>query len=164
MVNYQKLPIFFKVNMDRENHMVLQNSLSISSTSGFNKYLDLLVLINWTKIQRFNFINERMRKKISSWIEKQLSLTGKEVLFKIVTSATPNYVMQYFMLPLSFCEEIEKNIKQFWWGSTKRKIHQISWKRFTQSRLDGGLGFKYLHLFNLPIVAKQCQRIIFEAK
>lgn len=41
---------------------------------------------------------------------------GKEILFKTILQAIPNYVMSLFLLPKGTCEDLEKFFADFWWG------------------------------------------------
>ena len=49
-----------------------------------SRYLGLSMVIERIKKQVFTYIKERVVKKLSSWKEKLLSNTGKEVLLKSV--------------------------------------------------------------------------------
>lgn len=80
---------YFNTNMDDECLTSLQNSLGFR----FDKYLGLPALIGRAKNNREDYIVERVREKISPWVEKQFSLTSKEVLLKVAANAAPNYAM-----------------------------------------------------------------------
>ena len=77
------------------------------------------------KKEGFNFIKEKVWRKLQGWEGKLLSQVGREVLIKAVIQAIPTYAMGCFKLLLGLCHEIETIIKKFWWGQRgdKRKIH-----------------------------------------
>ena len=62
----------------------------------------------------FNYIKERVWRKLQGWEGKLLS------------QAIPTYAMGCFKLPLGR-DDIEAMIKKFWWGQrgNRRKIHWI---------------------------------------
>ena len=108
------------------------------------------------KKEGFNFIKEKVWRKLQGWEGKLLSQAGREVLIKVVIQAIPTYAMGCFKLPLSLCHEIETMIKKFWWGQRgdKRKIHWLKWDELTKSKLEGGMRFRDITMFNDSLLAK----------
>ncbi|CAL1411019.1 unnamed protein product [Linum trigynum] len=64
--------------------------------------------------------------------------------------------MQTTLLPISICDEIDKRIRRFIWGSTtnKRRVHLVHWEQVCQPKEKGGLGLKKAHELNLAFLAK----------
>ena len=91
-----------------------------------------------------------MWRKLQGWEGKLLSQAGREVLTKVVIQAIPTYAMGCFKMPLGLCHEIETMIKKFWWGQRgeKRKIHWLKSKELTKPKLEGGMGFRDIAMFN----------------
>ena len=105
----------------------------------------------------FEYIKERVWRKLHGWEEKLLSQAGREVLIKAVVQAIPPYTMNCFKLPLGLCDDIESMIRKFWWGQRgdRRKIHWVSWEVLCKPKAEGGMDFKNLALFNDALLAKQ---------
>jgi hypothetical protein len=53
------------------------------------KYLGLPIYICRSKQKSFEFLKEKIWKRIQGWREKLLSLAGKEILIKTVAQAIP---------------------------------------------------------------------------
>jgi len=51
-----------------------------------------------SKIRTFEYLKERVWKRIQGWKEKLLSKAGKGVLIKAVAQAIPSYAMSCFDL------------------------------------------------------------------
>ena len=82
------------------------------------------------------------------WTSKLLSSVGKEVLLRSVAQAIPSYCMSVFMLPISLCEELQRMMNSFWWGShgnQRKRIHWLSWDRLCERKECSGLNFHHLH-------------------
>ncbi|WJX93691.1 hypothetical protein P8452_75185 [Trifolium repens] len=162
-VNFQKSEIFCSrnVNVADQNH--ISNVLGVQTVLGTGKYLGLPSMIGRSKKSTFNFIKDRVWKKINSWSSKCLSKAGREVLIKSVLQSIPTYFMSIFTLPSSLCDEIEKMLNSFWWGHSgaqNRGIHWLSWDKLSMHKNDGGMGFKNLATFNLALLGKQGWRIL----
>lgn len=62
----------------------------------------------------FNYIKERVWRKLQGWKGKLLSQTSREILIKVVIQAIPTFAIGCFTLPLGLCHRIEALIKMFW--------------------------------------------------
>lgn len=134
----------------------LSTELGIEITKDLGSYLGAQMLHQRASKHAFNFILDKMRKKLTSWKSKTLSFSGRVVLAQSCLASMPGYVMQTCSLPASVCEEAEAICRNFIWGSgeTQRKCHLISWEKICKPKDQGVLGYRNLRLFNRAYMAK----------
>lgn len=96
-------------------------------------------------------------QKLKAWKEKILSQGGNAVLLKAVTLSLPTYALNCFKLPHSLCKELKSHMVKFWWGQKgeERRVHWIRWNKLCTSKSHGGMGFRDLKSFKIPLLAKQ---------
>jgi hypothetical protein len=92
-----------------------------------------------------------------AWGDSLLAQSAREILIKAIAQAIPAYVMGVFKLPLSICDELTKLICDYWWGVEhgKSKTHWVNWNKMTRSKIQGGMGFRDMRLFNQALLARQ---------
>lgn len=67
---------------------------------------------------------------------------GRLTLVKSNLNVIPVYTMQYFTLPASMCNIIDKIQRDFLWGSTinRKRMHYVFWDTCTLLKANVGLG------------------------
>ena len=157
-INLQKSGIMFSSNVRTDKKQVLSAILGVTNGINTGRYLGLPSLIGRSKRATFSYIKDTIWKRIQGWRNKLLSKAGKGVLIKSVAQAIPTYSMSVFLLTVSVCDEIQKMMNSFWWGSSSgngKGIRWQSWARLARAKELGGMGFCDLQVFNLALLGKQ---------
>lgn len=162
-INFQKSGVFYSANVSRAKRAELSNMLGVSSDLSQGKYLGLPSLVGRSKNRVFDFVKEKVWKKIQGWQSKPISRAGKAILIKNAAQSIPSYCMSCFLLPKTLCQEIERMLNRFWWNSgtgARRGVHWLSWNAMSMSKSKGGLGFRSLYGFNVALLGKLCWNFI----
>lgn len=152
-VNFEKNCASFSLNLTSYDKQLLADYLGMRRVDFHDKYLGLPVLVRKLK-ETFAYVKDRMWKKLQSWWGGLLSSAGRELFVKTVAQVLPMYSMQCFLLPKSFCEELNMMIAKFWWigDPSKRKIYWLNWRCLCKPKNKGRLSFRDLYALNLALL------------
>ena len=145
-VNFQKSGIFFSANVHLDKKAEISTILGVFNDLRESKYLGLPSLIGRSKQSVFNFLKDRVWKRIQGWSNKLLSRAGKAILIKNVAQALPSYCMSCFLIPKSICEEIQRMLNGYWWSSnslSQKGLRWLSWNAMSMAKNNGGIGLHY---------------------
>jgi hypothetical protein len=104
----EKSEIMFSKKVPESIKEGITQTLPMQRVESFSKYLGMSTQLGRSKQQVFNYIIDRIWKKLKGWKERNLSFAGHGTLIKAVIQAIPTYVMSCFMLPKNLCHLIEK--------------------------------------------------------
>jgi len=124
-VNLDKSEMVFSPGLREDIKKEFHNQMTINISTKIDKYLGLPTQFGRSKVHDFNFIMDKVVKKLKGWKERNLSFAGRSVLIKAVAQAIPIFVMSCFLLPQQICDKIESAVCNFWRGSKgdNRRIH-----------------------------------------
>lgn len=115
-VNIEKSSIFFSKNAPFQLEEQICRELDGIRVQTKSKYLGLPFVIGRSKAQVLKYIEDTTEGKISSWMNKFLSGSRKEILLKSVVMTLSNYTISCYKPSNSLCKQIERNMTNHWWG------------------------------------------------
>uniref|UniRef100_A0A803QN16 RNase H type-1 domain-containing protein n=1 Tax=Cannabis sativa TaxID=3483 RepID=A0A803QN16_CANSA len=131
--------------------------LSVKECNSHEKHLGNPFVFKRRKREEYQFLKEKVLKRIEGWKTKLLSFAGRTTLVKSVALSMPLYALSTNKIPSSTCRELDSIIRKFWWtrGSDKdRFLALIGWDRLCSPMLSGGLGFRKIEEMNKALLAK----------
>ncbi|CAN1805656.1 Putative ribonuclease H protein At1g65750 [Linum perenne] len=155
-ISREKSKIFFSRNVDRRVSQQVCNVLKINPTQNLEKYLGVPLIHGRNSKQLYQYLIERIDKKLAGWKLKSLSTAGRVTMAISVLNSLPTYVMQTTLLPVEVCSTIDKKIRDFIWGSSngERKMHLVNWETVCTPKRQGGLGLRSARELNHAYLMK----------
>lgn len=87
---------------------------------------------------------DKFRDRLSMWKRKYPSQGGRLVLVNSKLASLTVFFPSLFIIPFSVAEELEKNVRNFLWGSSdeEKKYHIVVWDSVCLPMVFGGVRFQ----------------------
>ena len=147
-----------------DNVEMLASELACGVGSLPTTYLGLPLRATHRAMGVWDTIEERFRKRLTSWKRQYISKGGRLKLIRITLSSLPIYLLSLFRMPKLVCSRLEKIHRDFLWGggNLERKPHLVNWKTVCLEKNKGGLGVRNLSKLNQALLCKWCRRFANE--
>lgn len=121
------------------------------------RYLGNPLFVGRNKLAAFEDLRRKVEARIQGWKAKLLPQSGRATLIKHVAISIPIYTMSTCLLPKSWCDNLEKSVRNFLWKNDPNVgggFPPVAWSKVCQPKSRVELGFKNLRVFNKALVAK----------
>jgi hypothetical protein len=124
------------------------------------KYLGFCLKPNGYRLVDWNWLIEKVDKRINNWTSRWLSLGGRLVLVKVVLQSIPVYWFSLAKVPISIIHKIQQLMENFLWrGANKTTGYHLSkWQTIASPKDLGGWGIRNIFWFAKSLAAKSCWR------
>ena len=155
-MNNNKTKIFFSRNVHHTHAKQRSDELGYTATEDLGKFLGIPLIHKRVSKGTFSYLIDKSASKLSAWKARTLSFAGGLTPSKSALEAIPSYAMQRTSMPVSVCNQLEKNSRNFLWGShtNSRKVHAVKWTEVCKPKTCGGLGLRHLDTSNQAYIMK----------
>ncbi|XP_058734060.1 uncharacterized protein LOC131605759 [Vicia villosa] len=162
-INYHKSKL---IGINLTNNFLEAASYVLSCRVEESKFVFLGIVIgcNPRSFSSWTHLLAKMKKRLSGWKNRFLSLGGRITLLKSILGSLYIFTMSFYKIPVCVAKEFTRMQSNFLWGGVmddnKRRIHWISWKDVCLPLDKGGLGIKNILTFNAALLKKWRWRIL----
>ncbi|GKU98807.1 hypothetical protein SLEP1_g11756 [Rubroshorea leprosula] len=96
----------------------------------------------------------KITDKISSWTSRYLSFAGRLQLISSILQSITNFWCSIFILPKRVIKSVEGICNAFLWKGRAADARgaKVTWATVCQPKMEGGLGLKPLHNWNVACI------------
>ncbi|GLT54185.1 hypothetical protein SLA2020_274050 [Shorea laevis] len=132
-VNLDKSSLCLSKNCTAALLGTIQEILHLRPIPPTARHLGLPLFFHRNKNLAFEELKLKIFARLSGWKSKLLSQAARTTLIKTVANSLPCYSMSLFLLPKSFCQDIDSWLRKFWWGVPLDKKRSLNLMAGTKS-------------------------------
>ena len=123
-------------------------------------YIGFPGLANMGRIENWDIVVKKFKKRLANWKVKVISISGRLTLLRSILGSLVIYYMSLFKMPENVIKTLEMIRARFLWGGLelKRKIACIKWMVVLNSKDKGGLSVGSLKALNIMLLWKWAWR------
>ncbi|GKV30536.1 hypothetical protein SLEP1_g39339 [Rubroshorea leprosula] len=101
------------------------------------KYLGIPLGVDLRRIATWKPLIDTLKRKLSSWSGRFLSLGGRITLINAVLTSLSVFIMSFYLLPKSIIGELDKIRRRFLWGGVgeRKKVAWVAWENLLHKKL-----------------------------
>lgn len=107
-VSVEKSSILFSKNTPTHLKGQIVQASGLKETRDLGIYLGVPLTCQHPKAKHYQYLINKVRAKLTSWKNNQLSFAGRVTLTKSVLEALPTYAMMSSRIPIKCIKEIHK--------------------------------------------------------
>jgi len=111
-----KSRVYFSPNTKDSQIDKICNILGMESTDDLGRYLGVPTINGRVTRAQYQYVLERLDKRLAGWKTTCLSLAGRATLVQSTLAAILTYTMQTTRLPRSVCDDIDRKVRRFFVG------------------------------------------------
>ncbi|GAV92854.1 zf-RVT domain-containing protein [Cephalotus follicularis] len=96
--------------------------------------------------------------RANSWVSRTLSFAGRLQLINATLASMHVFWCSVFLLPMKVVKECNCILRNFLWGGQGR--NKVNWVDVCKPQKEGGLGVKYLKMWNKALLLKQIWNLL----
>ncbi|XP_017256437.1 uncharacterized protein LOC108225996 [Daucus carota subsp. sativus] len=132
------------------------------------QYLGLELARPPNRIQFWDPLLTKIRKKLAGWKGRSISIAGRVTLLQAALDSVPMYWFNMFLMPVTVENSLEKIRRNFFWGfkevegREQSKMHLLAWNKICRPKCAGGVGIAKIRERNVAMLCKWWWRCIRE--
>lgn len=127
-VNLAKLKVWYSSNVSQTLIQTITQQFGVPSTPNLRMYLGVPIQHGRVTSKNFQYLKEKVRKKLEVWKSKLLSIFTRLLLIQFVCSMIRTYAMNTRKLLGKTMMALERMNRNFFWDDTKdyKSTHIVS--------------------------------------